>query len=681
MIRIGVDVGGTFTDFAAWRDDPDTLTTYKVSSTPPEFIDGFRAGFEEILARLPPRPGESVVVMHGTTVSTNTVIERSGAPLALLVTRGFRDILDIQRFRLVDPIRLDAGRTEPLIPRDMVLEIDERIEPGHLVHTPIDAAQVAAAAADAVARGAQGIVVAFLHSYAHPEHEQAAAAAIAAAGIEVDVTLSSRILPRLGEYERTIAAILNAYVKARMSGYLREVERYLDERLPGTRLFITRSNGGAMAAAEARGFPIHTLLSGPASGVTAARGLASATPRARFLTMDMGGTSTDLSLILDGRPTVANDAKVGDFPLTLPVTGIEAVGAGGGSIAWLDGAMLRVGPRSAGAWPGPACFGRGGTRPTVTDAYLLCGFIDPDHFLGGRMKLDVAAARAAFGPIAQALAVPVEQAAEACIAVATSNMVAKVLPYLARHGVDQEELTLVLFGGAGALHGPLLAHEIGIARILVPRTPSVFCAFGGLVSDLVQDLVEAVYGTPLDGPEAARRFARLETGARAWLTDQARPGELTGSAVEHWAEMRYVGQFFSLNILLPSDAVTTGDLERLHEAFHAEYERLYSYADRSTEIEFLELRVRIAGTLPTPRAGGGAPAGDGGAARPPGRRAIRMDGGMVAAAPVRARATLGPGERIDGPAIVEQDDTTILIGPGYVAETLPTGDLLMTRRG
>lgn len=686
MLRIGVDVGGTFTDFAAWRDHPAALTTFKTSSTPPTFIEGFRAGFEEIMARLSPAPGEAVVVMHGTTVSTNTIIERNGSRLALLVTRGFRDILDLQRFRLNDPIRIDAGRTLPLVPRHLVFEVSERLEPDGSVALPIDLADVRRAAMAAREAGATSLAIAFLHSYRDATHEQAAAAAIAGACPDLDVSLSSAILPRIGEYERAIACVLNAYVKTRMANYLAQVEQYLEQRHPGTRLYITRSNGGAMAAAEARHYPIHTLLSGPASGVTAARFYAETLPPeagggGKFLTMDMGGTSTDLALILGGRPTISNDAAVGDFPLTMPVTGIEAVGAGGGSIAWMDGGVLRVGPRSAGAWPGPACFGRGGTQPTVTDAYVVCGHVDPANFLGGRMTLDAAAAHAAFAPIAAQLGIGVAALAEACITVATSNMVAKALPYFARHGVDQEELTLVLFGGAGSLHGPLLAQELGIRRLLVPRTPSVFCAFGGLVTELAHDLVATAYGIEADGAGLARRYAALEAGARAWLAAQVRPGELLGTRVEYWAEMRYLGQFFSIDILLPPAAVLAGDLDAIHAAYHAEYERLYAQADGKAEIEVLELRLRIAGALPSPVMGALAPPAAAGPPRPTGHRDIRFDGAAHPRAPVFARDALPAGHRLAGPAIIEQDDTTILVPPGFVATTEPSGDILMLREG
>lgn len=679
VLRIGVDVGGTFTDFAAWRDAPSAFATYKVSSTPPDFIDGFKAGFEEIVTRLAPAKGESVIVLHGTTVSTNTIIERSGAPLALLVTRGFRDILDLQRFRLKEPARLDASRIKPLVPREMVFEVAERLEPDGSVHIPLDPAEIQEIAARAKARGAAGLAIAFLHSHRNPEHERAAAEAIRARLPDIDISISSDVLPRIGEYERTVACMLNAYVKQRMGRYLEKVEAYLANRLPGTRLYITRSNGGAMAAPEARSYPVHTLLSGPASGVTAARAFGEIHGGGRFLGMDMGGTSTDMALILDGRSTIANDAAVGDFPLTLPVTGIEAIGAGGGSIATLDGRALRVGPRSAGAWPGPACFGRGGELPTVTDAYLICGFIDPERFLGSRMKLDVGAAHRAMTPLAKALGLPVDAAAEACLSVTTSNMVAKALPYFARHGIDQEELTLILFGGAGSLHGPMLAHELGICRMLVPRTPSVFCAFGGLVSELEEDRVATVYGMSMDGTKVTAMFARLEADCRTWLDAQVSREELVGTRLEYWAEMRYLGQFFSINVLLPADAVARGDMTAIAEAFHREHDRLYSYADREAETEMLELRVRISGALPTPSIGAlPLPLASAGEPRI-GARDIRFDGRMLSSTPVYDRDLLKPGSEFAGPAIVEQSDTTIFVPPGVRATVAATGDIVMTR--
>ncbi len=501
---------------------------------------------------------------------------------------------------------------------------------------------------------------------------------LAAANPSLDVSLSSEVWPRIAEYERAVLAILNVYVRPKMSHYLAAIEAYLTERLPGSRLFIMRSNGGALAGAEARALPVHTLLSGPASGVTAAAHLGRAMGEALFLTMDMGGTSTDISLIEGGQPAISTEAEVGDFPLTMPVTSIEAIGAGGGSIAFMDGAMLRVGPRSAGARPGPACFGHGGSEPTVTDAYLVCGFIDPHKFLGGRMVLDPAAARAALGPLAAALGTDVGGAARAVLTVATSNMVAAVLPYLARQGVDPEDVTLVLFGGAGSLHGPLLAAETGIARIVVPANPSVFCAYGGLVSDLLHDVVISLQGQTVAMDDLRRHFGELADQARNWMGEQVPPESLAGTRSEYWAEMRYLGQSFQLNVRVPDEALAMADFPAIEAAFHDEHERRYTHCDRGAAVEFVELRVRIFGVLSEAARLLPQVPTDESADACTGTRTLLMEDGAQEAKIYR-RDRLAPRARIQGPAIVEQADTTILIPATFTGEVDPFGNLLLSR--
>jgi N-methylhydantoinase A len=682
MLRIGVDIGGTFTDFAAWRDGENCateLTTFKIPSTPPHYAKGFKEGFKEVLARVDFKPGEEIVVVHGTTISTNTVIERSGANVALMTTAGFRDILELKRLKLSRRIDMMATRTPPLVPRQHVFGIDERLLADGTVRQPIDLDDVVQAAGAAVSAGAQCIAVAFLHSFRNPAHELAACAAIQDVVPEVDVTMSSEIWPRIGEYERATVSVLNAYVKPRMDAYMAEIEAYLAEKLPSARLFITRSNGGAMAASEARRYPVQTLLSGPASGVTAACFLGQSFAGEKLLSMDMGGTSTDLSLIVDGRPTISNAAEVGDFPLMMPVTGIEAIGAGGGSIARMDGPLLRIGPQSAGADPGPACFGKGGSQPTLSDAYLLAGYIDPANFLGGRLSLDVGAAEEAMQGVASALRLDLAAASDACVTVATSNMVARVLPYLARYGVDPEDLTLVVCGGAGALHGPLLAAEIGIGQVLVPTVPSVFCAFGGLVSEIVNDTAVSVQGTLVSSESLTEDFIRLEAEARSWLSAQISEDLLTGVRIEHWAEMRYRGQSFELNVHLPESAVRQGDMDSLAGVFHAEHERLYAHADPKADVEYVDLRVRVHGALTTPERVSAEATQTPIDSAQKGQRSLRFGGKIFDDAPIYDRAHLGPGHRIAGPAIIDQDDTTILIPPGFVADVQSSLDIIMQR--
>ena len=684
MIRIGIDIGGTFTDFAVWRDAAEgyvNIASFKAPSTPPTFADAVRDGLEEIIKSADIAPDEEILLVHGTTVSTNAVIERSGPDLALLVTKGFPDILNIQRLRLDKPVDMFNRRADALIPRERVFEIDERILSNGTIERALQTADVQAAAAAAVAGGATGLAVCFLNSYRNPEHEIAAREAIAANGNGLDVTLSSEIWPQQNEYERGVVAVLNAYVKTAIAAYIGEIEAYLKERLPGARLFITKSNGGVMASQVAYDQPVHTLLSGPAAGVTAAQFVGGMLDMPDLLTMDMGGTSTDMSLVRAGQAQVSTQAEVGDFPLMMPVTAIEAIGAGGGSIARMDGPVLKVGPESAGARPGPACYGHGGTQPTLTDAYLVCGYINPDYFLGGRMKLDAALAEKAMVPIAEAMGVDVVTAAESCVTVGTSNMLTRVLPFLARLGVSPKELTLVLYGGAGAVHGPLLAEEVGMDRVLVPRTPSVFCAFGGLVSDLMHDAVRTVHGLALDGPRLRTVFDALAAEAREWLDAQTEERWLSSSHVQYHAEMRYQGQSFQVDVPLDADLVAAGDMASIAQAFHAEHERLYSHADPQAPVEFQQLRVRIVGRMttpePTPLA---APTGSIEDARLESRR-LRLQGVWHEDVTVYRRDALGPGHTLAGPAIIEQSDATVLIPPGYVAEVGAYGDLTLMKEG
>ncbi|CAH1654427.1 hydantoinase/oxoprolinase family protein [Chelatococcus asaccharovorans] len=676
MLRIGIDIGGTFTDFVAWRSAGGETVSFKVPSTPPNYAEGFKAGLTEMLGRVGAGADEDIMIVHGTTVSTNTVIERSAPPIALLTTAGFRDVLNLQRLRLKQPTDIFNQRVPALVPRHLVFEIEERLMADGSVRKPVDLDGVRRAARTAQERGATGFAIAFYHSYRNPDHEQAARAAIREELGDVDVSLSSEIWPQIGEYERAVVAVLNAFVKPKMNSYIADIETFLAKTLPKASLFITRSNGGAMAAAEAREFPVQTLLSGPASGVTAALAVAERLGGGQFLTFDMGGTSTDVSLIRNATATVSSSAEVGDFPLSMPVTEIEAIGAGGGSIISLDGRVLRVGPRSAGARPGPACFGHGGTEPAVSDAYLLCGYLNPENFLGGRMRLDRAAAERAMQPVCDAAGLDRGAAAEAALTVATSNMVARVLPYLARHGVDPEDVTLVVYGGAGSLHGPLLAREMGIGQVLIPPTPSVFCASGGLVTQLVHDTVATVQGQTIDAGVLKAEFADIETRARAWLAGQIAPELLVRVAIARFVDMRYRGQSFQLQVNVPEDVLAAGDLGRLAAAFHAEHDRLYSHSDPGAEVEYLQLRVRISGALP-------APGADAAKLRDipveqAGSRPIRI-GDSWREAPVFDRARLAAGSRIPGPAMIEQDDTTILVPPDFTAVVNDFGDLILSR--
>jgi len=682
MIRIGVDIGGTFTDFAIWRGDEagyTALGTYKAPSTPPRFAKAVIDGIDHILDRFALDAKDQILVVHGTTVGTNTVIERSGAKLGLLTTKGFRDILGIARLRMTPERDLFNERTMPLIPREHVFEIDERIFADGTVDRAISEADVRRAVAQARALGIEAIGVCFLHAYRDPRHEIAARRIVQDAWPEAEVVLSHEVWSQQSEYERAVVTLLNAFVKQRMDTYIGEIEDYLAARLPRGRLFITRSNGGIMSAAEARRFPVHTLLSGPAAGVTASVTLGALTGVRDVLTMDMGGTSTDMALIRDGQAQISTQAGVGDFPILMPVTAIEAIGAGGGSIAWMDGPVLKVGPRSVGANPGPACYGHGGTEPALSDAYLLCRYLGDEGLLGGRLPLDRAKAEAALRPIAESLKCDVTTAAESCIAVATSNMLAKVLPFLARLGVEPSDLTLMIFGGAGGIHGPLLAEEVGIRRIIVPRWPSVFCAFGGPASDLTHDTVRSVRGARPDASRLAAACAAYRISAtHMFRTASTVPGSVLAVRNMCVADMRYAAQAFTIPIDVTPIVENGLGLDAYEQAFHAEHLRLFGHNDPHAAIAIDEARVRLMGALPKP---GATPSPQGTSAEPtPARRRdLRYRGQWIKDVPIYARESLPRGWSGGGIAVIEQDNATILVPPGFVATVGEFGDLMLQK--
>jgi N-methylhydantoinase A len=681
MLRIGIDIGGTFTDFAVWRDEGDgyvRIGSHKLPTSRPDFAEAVTQGVAEIAARAGVGADDPLLVVHGTTVSTNAVIERSEAPIALITTTGFRDLLSIARLRLDKPVDLFNRRTTPLVPRERVFDVTERILADGTVDTPLAEDEVLAAASMARARGARAVGVCFLHAHRNPVHEARAVALLREHFRDLEVMASHEVWPQQSEYERAMLTLLNVYVKPLMRDYIGRIDAFLAERFPKAKLYITKSNGGVMSAQEARHLPIHTLLSGPAAGVTAAQTLGGYLALDQILTLDMGGTSTDVSLIDRGRPMITGQAEVGDFPLLMPVTSVEAMGAGGGSIIWVDGNVLKVGPRSAGSKPGPACYGLGGRNPTLTDAYLLAGYLSPKGLLGGRLALDRSLAETAFAPVAEALGMTIVDVAESAIDVATSNMLAKISPFLARLGVGASDLTLMIFGGAGGVHGPILADEVDIKRMVVPRVPSVFCAFGGLVSDLVHDAVRTVQGDDLSATEVRAVFAELAAQGTAWLDRQSYAGQVVGVERHHLADMRYAAQSFTIAIELGAALAGTDPDAAIAEAFHREHERLFGHANRAAPIAIDTLRLRTLGRQAKPSA---TPATSSGAtsAAPVERRTMRFARRTVPDVPIYEWATLPGGWSARGPAIVQQDLATILVPPGYGARLGTFGDLEIDR--
>jgi N-methylhydantoinase A len=681
MFRIGVDIGGTFTDFAIWKDEGEGyvgIGSYKLPSSRPDYAEAVIQGLEEIALRYGIARDHPTLVVHGTTVSTNAVIERSEPPVALLTTEGYRDLLGIARLRLDKPVDLFNRRPTPLVPRERVFEVRERLLSDGTVDTALDEASVLDALAAARHKGVAAVGICFLNAYRNPQHEVRALELARSHFPDLEVMASHEVWPQQSEYERAVLTLLNVYVRPLMDGYIRRIDEYLKERLPRARLYITKSNGGIMSADEARRLPIHTLLSGPAAGVTAALTVGNYLGLDRIMTLDMGGTSTDVSLIDAGRSMMTGQAEVGDFPLLMPVTAIEAMGAGGGSVAWLDGGVLKVGPRSAGSKPGPACYGTGGEHPTLTDAYLLTNYLSPNGLLGGRIRLDRDRASRAFEPIAEALRTDVVTAAESVIAVATSTMVAKVLPFLARLGVGPSDLSLMIFGGAGGIHGPILADEIGIRRIVVPHIPSVFCAFGCIASDLVHDGVRSTHGLALTSETATGILNDLRHEGTAWLERQNRFGQVRDTAHVYLADVRYAAQSFTIPVDLTSVTGEAIDPRSIAALFHDEHRRLFGHANPDSPVAVDNLRLRTIGRQPKP-SGDPLPERSAPAPEPVERRDLRMGGRWHRDAPVFAWNDLPVGWSVEGPAMVQQDLATILVPVGFDARVTGLGDLELVK--
>jgi N-methylhydantoinase A len=672
--HLGIDIGGTFTDLSLFDSETGHLLGLKTATIPADPARGVANGLE-LLAERGVALDEIGYFVHGTTIGVNAIIQRRGARIALLVTAGFRDVLELARLRLPTPWDFNGHRPAPLLPRELVLPVRERMRHTGAVETPLTEEEIARVVAGVRAFDVEGVAICLLHAYANPVHERALRDALRAGIPGLFVSSSSEVWPQVREYERSLVTVMNAYVRPPLDRYLGALETTLQERGVPARPYLTRSNGGIMTTTAARAHPVQTLLSGPASGVTGALGVARAAGLRDVITFDMGGTSADVALVTGGAVELSREARVGDFPLFLPVVGVASIGAGGGSIAWLDGSgVLKVGPRSAGADPGPACYGLGGAEPTLTDAFLLSGYLNPERF-AGRVRLDEEAARAAVTPLADALGLTIEETAGAIERVALATMYTELSGVLEQRGVDPREFTLVAFGGAGPVVACRLAAEMNIPRVLVPVAPGTLSALGALQADVAADFIRSVHW-PLaaamdDG--VRRAVEELETQARDWLADEA-------PAVQNvdlrWsADMRYVGQSHEIETPLPAAPLHAGETKPLAEALHAAHLRLFNHNDPAAAVEMINLRLRASGQLPQRLENGPRidPRDDAG---PSGSRDILGNGATHAA--IYARDALGSGQRITGPAIVEQTDTTTVIPPGWVGVVDPFGNLAIT---
>jgi len=669
MLWLGIDVGGTFTDLVLYDETTGSIRLEKTPSTPHDHAEGMMTGIGRLAVDL----GRVERIAHGTTVATNTALERNGARTAVVTTRGFRDVLEVGRGNRTVLYDIKATRPPALVPRSLRLEVDERTLFDGTVLRGVAAVDLARIVEALRRAGVEAVAVCYLHAYASDANEQRTKQAIAAALPDVFVSTSSEVLPEYREYERFATTVLNAYVAPRVRRYLTSVGARLTTQGYRRPLAVMSSNGGTLPAGRVVEFPVHSMLSGPAAGVIGAAHVGRASGHADLITYDMGGTSTDVCLVRDGRFTMTTEGRVGTLPNKVLQIEINSIGAGGGSIAWLGGKFLDVGPRSAGAVPGPACYGRGGAEPTVTDANVALGRLGTGKPLGGEIRLDPDRAREAVGRLARELGIDEARMADGIVKLAVLKMTGAIKEISIMRGHDPRAFALFAYGGAGPLHAALIAAELGMSRVIVPPLPGNFSAFGLLVADVRHDEVRTRVTRTADVPfaELQRLFGELTARARARLEkDGFAPAAMRFEAS---LDLRYVGQAFELPVPFTGVLASMADVDR---AFHAAYEARYAHAT-ADPVEIVTLRVSGYGvgakpSLPRARDAGSVPS-----ARVD-ERPVLFDA-VPMATTVYARELLPAGGVVTGPALVEEPGTTTVVPPGVRAAMDPHANLVLER--
>src|SRR5262245_38201386 len=689
-LRIGIDTGGTFTDVVAVDEATGEIFTTKTPSTPEDPSLAVLEGLRKVLRLTGASARAVAAVSHGTTVATNALLEEEFDEVARVTTAGFRHVLEIARQSVPQGYGNSYFWVKPerIVPLHRIREVSERVSHRGEVLRELDEAAAAEVAAWCRRNGISAIGVSFLHGYANPEHEQRMRAVLARVHPEAHVSLSSEVWPEYREYERTVTTLVDAFAKGRVSGYVERIGARLAAELgPGVPFQVMKSNGGVISAREVARQPITTILSGPAAGALGAAFLATAAGFDRILTMDAGGTSTDVCLVEGGEPGLTTDGAVGRFPVKVPMIDLVTVGTGGGSIAWRapDGG-LKVGPASAGADPGPMCYGHGGTRPTVTDAQLVLGRIPP-HLLGGEVPLSLDLARKGIEALAAELGLTPERTAEGILEIAAWNQANAVEQMSVKRGLDPRDYTLVAFGGSGPLQAGRLVELLGLRAALIPASPGAVSAFGLLTVDLQHDHVQHAaerYARP-DVDRVNGHLARLEATAVDALAREGVPE--SARRLIRLADLRYFGQAWEVTVELPPGALDAARAAETVERFHAAHEKRYGYSYRAERpgaggprqgVEWVNLRVVGVGVTgrPTPCA---RTAGDGHADRArTGTRRVWFDGGEVESA-VYDRARLRPGDRLAGPAIVEEFGATTVVLPGQRVDVDRFGNLVLSR--
>jgi N-methylhydantoinase A len=679
-LRVGIDTGGTHTDVVLVDGASGALVTLKVPTTPGDLTVGILRGVREALGQSGGGTAADIErFVYGTTLVTNLIVEESDVPVGLITTEGFRDVLSIGRAsRKPNVYDIHWRPARALVPRALRRTVAERVSHAGEVLTPLDEAGARACLRELKAAGVGSIAVCLLNAHANPAHEQRIAALAAKECPDIDISLSSEVVSEFREYERMSTTALNAFVKRSLSRHLDELAAGLAaERIPGTP-YIMRSNGGITSFAGAKQLPAAITHSGPMGGIVGGARIAAACGIGNVITLDMGGTSADVTIITGGVPSFTTRGKLSHYPVLLPMLDLVTIGAGGGSIAWLDaGGALHVGPRSAGAQPGPACYGAGGTDATVTDANLVAGRLNAEYFLAGKRQLHPDLAAQALGRIADGIGVSVKHAALGVLSIAEALMVNAIKLISVQRGLDPRDFTLIPFGGAGPLHGLRLAEELGMRSVLVPPAPGNVSAMGMLAADIRHDLVRTRVGTldRQDPAQLARDLAEMvEAGERLLAAEGVVPQEVQYLA---GADLRYQGQNFELHLPLPQGSLDAGGLAALAARFHAEHQRVYGYHLPQRAVQLVNLRLKAVGIMPTI----GWPTWPAATApvRPAGKRRVTLTPEHEEDLPVYRLAELSPDHVFAGPAVVEYAGSTLFVPPGWTAACDRYRNLRLTR--
>jgi len=676
--RVAVDIGGTFTDFCVFNENNSILSTHKVLSTPDNPGSEIALGVLELKEKGLLKPEQVSWFSHGTTVGINTVIQRSGAKLALFVTQGFEDVLEVARLKVPDPYNIFSRRADPLVPRERVFGVPQRTLKDGSVDTELNESIVEDLIKLAKKMGSDTIVVSLLHSYANNTHERRIRELINSKAPEMAVTLSSDVWPVIREYERTVTTTVAGYVQRRVANYLTAFQDALKSAEITATAMIGKSNGGVMTAELGKSDPISMLLSGTATGVIGAAEIAKKIGTDSILSFDVGGTSADVAVISNGEPAYSSGEMVGDFPIYVPTVSVTSIGEGGGSIAWVDAfGVLKVGPESAGSNPGPACYNQGGTRPTITDAFSVLGLLGEGKLGYGKVQLNIDAAVKALQPIADALSMDVKQAAQSIIDVAVSGMFLETTKLLSRFGADPRNFSLLPFGGAGPMIGCLLAKEMGLRDVIIPPTPGVLSAYGGLIADIRNDFIRTIM---IDVSEDTllgikKVVDELETEAENWL--RAEQG-FDGKSELLWsADMRYRGQSYEIETSLDKNWLNSIDINSISTAFHKAHHEIYEHSDLDAEIQIVNLRLVISGDVPKPQFLTHSEKIK--HLEPSKTHKIYIEGKEYDAS-LFDRVDLEAGHYFAGPAIISQDDTTTIVLPEFDVKVDKFKNLIISKR-